>query len=122
MKLPLLLTSLAFFLTACGGSGGGKRTVDTSSYSHRMHNRFYQAWVPPANISSTRAKISVPVDVEIDARGRVLSFAIARSSGNTAVDDSINAVASRVRKVARPPGASANQPFKLRIFFELDVR
>ncbi len=87
-----------------------------------MHNRFYEAWLQPKTVGLPRGKISVPVDVEIDPRGQVADFKIVRSSGNAAVDQSIAAVGKRVRKVAPPPAAGAGKLFRLRIFFELDVR
>lgn len=84
-----------------------------------MHGRFYKAWVPPATVSVRRQKISVPVDVEIDSRGRVVGFEMTKSSGDPAVDASIRAVGQRIKKVAAPPGKSS---FHLRVYFELDVR
>lgn len=123
MKSPFAfaLLALALFLPACGG-GGTKHTADSGAYGRRMHDRFYREWVPPTAVTSRRAKLSVPVDVEINSRGQVDRFTIVRPSGNAAVDESINAIAQRVRKVARPPGPATNEPFRLRINFELDVR
>ncbi len=113
--------AIACLLGACA-SGGRSSTADLGAYSNRMHSRFYKAWVQPVSVTARRGKISVPVDVEIDPRGRVLSFNIKRSSGDSAVDASIAAVGDRIRKVAPPPGPAAGKPFRLRIFFELDVR
>ncbi len=121
MHARFLALAVALALSACSG-GAGARSSEAGHYSHRMHNRFYEAWVQPKTVGLPRGKISVPVDVEIDARGRIAGFKIVRSSGNTAVDQSIAAVGERVRKVAAPPAAGAGKPFRLRIFFELDVR
>lgn len=122
MKPPALFTALALALLLTGCGGGGNRGTSASNYGQRMHDRFYKEWIPPASITSRREKLSVPVDVEINSRGQIDSFTIVRPSGNAAVDESINAVAQRVRKVARPPGPATNEPFRLRINFELDVR
>lgn len=125
MKLSSLsvLLALVFLCAACAGGGRSASPADFSAYSHRMHNRFYNAWVPPESVSvKRRKKVSVPVDVEIDERGRVVSFTRAKSSGDPAIDESIEAVGRKIRKVARPPGTTASKPFQLRVNFELDVR
>lgn len=117
-----LLLVLASFLAAC--AGGGSKTVqpaDVSAYSTRMHARFYKAWVPPESVGVRRAKISVPVEAAIDARGRVIDFQIVKSSGNAAIDESVRAVSRKVQRVARPPRTETDEPFKLRINFVLDV-
>lgn len=121
MHFRFLSIALALLLGACSG-GAGAVNSETGRYSHRMHNLFYEAWAQPTTVGLPRGKISVPVDVEIDPRGRIANFRIARSSGNAAVDRSIVAVGKRIRKVAPPPAGSAEKLFRLQIFFELDVR
>ncbi|MGI8436286.1 MAG: TonB family protein [Chthoniobacterales bacterium] len=113
-----VLLALALSL---GGCAGGKSSDGVeSAYSHRLHDRFYREWQQPAAVSARRGKISVPVDVNLDPKGRVIGFRRQRSSGDPAIDASIDVVGKKVRQVARPP-ASAHQPFHLRIYFELDV-
>ena len=125
MRLRRLQQSLAaivgaLILAGCAGNDGGGTARGPGSYSHTLHTRFYEAWRQPDEIRRTaRRKISVPVDVLIDKRGRVLEFKPARRSGYPKLDASIDAIGRRVRKVAAPPG---NGPFKLRIYFVLDVR
>lgn len=109
------LLALALILSGCASG----RSTDPSAYSNRMHSRFYKAWVQPATVTARRGKISVPVDVEIDPRGRVVGFEIKKSSGDPAVDSSIAAVGQRIKNVAAPPGKTN---FSLRVFFELNVR
>ncbi len=121
MNSRFLPLGLALILSACSG-GAGVRNSEAGRYSHRMHNRFYEAWVQPTTVGLPRGKISVPIDVEIDLHGTIASFKIVRPSGNAAVDQSIAAVGRRIQHVAPPPGASAGKLFRLRIFFELDVR
>ena len=118
--VPLLC---ALLLSAC--ASGGSRTAssrEAGRYRHRMHNRFYEAWVQPRSVPAPRGKISVPVDVQIDGAGQVRRFHIAKPSGYAAIDESIRNVGRRVTKVAPPPVASSNERFDLRIFFELDVK
>ncbi|MEP6822425.1 MAG: TonB family protein [Chthoniobacterales bacterium] len=119
MHLAFICLALALLASGCAGGKSTGSGADASAYSHRMHSRFYQAWVQPATVTAHRKKISVPVDVQIDSRGRVLAFEIEKSSGDQAVDASIAAVGQRIKKVAAPPGRTN---FRLRIFFELDVR
>lgn len=114
--------ALLAFACSLGACAGGKSSDGVeSAYSHRMHDRFYREWQQPAAVSARGGKFSVRVDVNLDAKGRVIGFRRQRSSGDPALDASIDAVGKKVRKVARPP-ASAHQPFHLRIYFELDVR
>lgn len=87
-----------------------------------LHSRFYEAWVQPASVGAASGKVSVPVDVVVDHDGRVLQFNIVRPSGYPRIDASIRAVRTRVRRVAPPPSTTARDLFRLRIFFELDVK
>ena len=115
---------VAFFLASCFG-GGGRRPVRAAAdpaYAKTLRARFYEAWVPPQGVVATRDRISVPVDVQIDGRGRVARFKIAQSSGIRAVDESIEAIRTELKQVDPPPTASGGGRFELRINFELDVK
>lgn len=119
---PLIVVS-ALLVTGCFG-GGEKRSgaaVDRR-YSKMLSGRFYEAWEQPAALDAARGRISVPVDVQIDQRGRVSRFKIAQASGYAELDDSIRAAGKRVREVEPPPSGAANGPFTLRINFDLDVK
>ncbi len=118
----LLMAALFVFSGCAGRSDRGPANRASSRYSNRMHDRFYEAWVPPASISGARGKIKVPADITIDAKGRVRSFQIAKSSGYPALDESVRAVGRKVTKVARPPATPSGSEFHLRVFFELDVK
>ena len=119
----VLALGVATLFVGCfgGGSSRGPAPVD-SRYSNLLHSRFYRAWEQPAVLNAPRGKISVPVDVQIDARGRVSGFTIAQPSGYPELDASIRAVARKVRKVEPPPSAEGSKVFQLRIFFDLDVK
>ena len=118
----LLAITAAVLLACCssGTSGRGGSTREAGRYSHLLHSRFYEAWVQPEIVGAPRGKISVPVDVRIDARGRVVSFKPLRLSAYPKIDASVVAVGRRVRKVAPPPTSGGE--FKLRINFDLDVK
>ena len=122
LRNSVLAMAAALLLANCsGGSGSRSGSVAGSGrYAHVLHSRFYEAWAQPEVVGAPRGKVSVPVDVRIDARGRVLSFKPARLSGYPKVDASIAAVGRRVRKVAAPPISSGE--YKLRINFDLDVK
>ncbi len=113
---------VALLFTSCSGrvEKRSASAAPSGRYSHTLHSRFYEAWVQPKIVGAPRGKVSVPVDVRIDPRGRVLSFTPAKLSGYQRVDQSIAAVGRRVRKVAPPPITSGE--YKLRIYFDLDVR
>ncbi len=120
-RFCLLVVAVALVFSACSGSGAKRSGLSGSSrYSHTMHNRFYEAWVQPKIVGAPLGKVSVPVDVRIDPRGRVLSFKPARLTGYRRIDESIAAVGRRVRRVTPPPVSEGE--FKLRIYFELDVK
>jgi TonB family protein len=119
--LTSILAATALLLGGCFG-GGAKNTRPDPKYSNTLHSRFYRAWVQPTALSAPAGRISVPVDVQIDESGRVASFKIAKRSGYPALDESIMAVAQRVTQVPPPPATSRRGLFKLRIFFDLDVR
>ncbi len=91
-------------------------------YGHTLHDRFYEAWQQPVSVAIPPRTISVPVDVTIDSAGHVLKFRIVKSSGNERIDSSIAAVGKTVRNVSPPPATTSQKPFKLRIYFELDIK
>jgi hypothetical protein len=117
------IVALLFFTSCFGGvRGHSQKSANTELYAHQLHDRFYEHWIPPESVPGKRGKVSVPVDVRIDHRGRVVEFKIAQPSSRPAIDESIAAVASVVRRVDPPPFPLTNQFFQLRIYFELDVK
>ncbi len=117
------IVALLFFTSCFGGARRhSHENANAELYAHQLHDRFYGHWVPPESVPGKRGKVSVPVDVRIDHRGRVVEFKIAQPSGRAVIDESIAAVASVVRRVDPPPFRLTDQFFKLRIYFELDVK
>jgi TonB family protein len=109
-------------LGSCAGSSP-ERSSDpaaTAQYRQDLQNLFYGAWQPPEVVGAPPGRLlSLPVDVVIDDRGRVLDFQMRKRSGYPAFDASVAAVATQVRKVKAPPGKGGD--FRLRINFDLDV-
>jgi TonB family protein len=118
---------IAVAVTTLAGCGTGRMAHESDSaeagrYGHIMHNRFYEAWAQPKIVAVKHGKISVPVDVQIDRSGRVISFKLVTPSGNPRIDDSIAVVGETVKQVTPPPLRRLQKQFALRIYFELDVK
>lgn len=101
-----------------GGAGGQSQF---GWYGSMLHDRFYSEWVQPTSIAATGAKNSVLAKLRIEKDGRISSFDIVRSSGNTAVDESVSAAAKRVTHVdALPTGLGNGEHYDVKINFELN--
>ena len=98
------------------------RVAADPAYSKMLRARFYEAWVPPESVTAQGERISIPVDVQIDERGRVVRFRIAKSAGVPAVDKSIAAIRREVKEVDPPRMSLPGGRYDLRINFELDVK
>lgn len=124
MRPAIALTSLAFLLTGCFGGlrPHSHHGALQGRYDHLLHDQFYRAWRQPKVVAVHRAKISVPVDVQINSQGRVVRFQTAKSSGHPAIDASIAAVGRKVKRVLPPPFSLPDRRYDLRIYFELDVK
>src|ERR1700730_7079860 len=105
---------------AGGHAGGAGGESQFGWYGSMLHDRFYSEWVQPTSIASG-AKNSVLVKIRIEKDGRVSNFEIIRPSGNTTVDDSVNAVAKRVTQVdPLPAGLGNGEHYDVKINFELN--
>ena len=108
------------------GSGGGHAggSVNESQfgwYGSMLHDRFYSEWAQPTNVANAAGKNSVLVKLRIEKDGRVTSFEIVRSSGNTELDDSVKALANRVSHVdPLPDGLGKGDHYDVKINFELN--
>ena len=82
MRVAFLLAA-ALVVTSCATDrDNAARTARSQSrYSHELHNRFYEAWQQPTAVGAPHGKVSVPVEVTIDERGRVKRFNVMRRSG-----------------------------------------
>ncbi len=120
----LITVAVCFFAFGCwgGASRPSVNSVAAGRYGHQLHDQFYEAWVQPPAVALPRGKVSVPVDVTIAGDGRVQDFRIAKGSGNDRIDKSIAAVGTKIKQVAPPPDTASGKTFKLRIYFELDVK
>lgn len=124
LKILACAILLAFLVSGCATETTPRSTDATAAnrYSRMMHNRFYEAWTSPKTIAAPPGKFTALVDVQIDRHGRVLSFTIVKASGIKEIDQSIAAVGRKVTRVAPPPLSSAQLPFDLKIYFDLDIK
>lgn len=101
-----------------GGSGGQSQF---GWYGSMLHDRFYGEWLQPTAIASSGEKFYVLVKLRIEKDGRVSNFEIIKPSGNTAVDESVAAVAKRVTQVDPLPAELGNgDHYDVKINFELN--
>ena len=104
-----------------GRIGGGGNESRFGWYGSMLHDRFYSEWVQPTNIASPGAKLSVLVKLRIESDGRVSSFETVRSSGNSELDESVKAIASRMTRVEPlPAGLGNGDHYDVKINFELN--
>ncbi|HEV2994500.1 MAG TPA: TonB family protein [Chthoniobacterales bacterium] len=105
-----------------GGHGGGSGGESQFGwYGSMLHDRFYSEWVQPTTVASSGEKFSVLVKLRIEKDGRVSHFEIIKPSGNTAVDESVTAVAKRVTQVdPLPVGLGNGEHYDVKINFELN--
>ena len=101
-----------------GGSGGESQF---GWYGSMLHDRFYSEWNQPSAIASAGAKTSVLVKIRIEKDGRVSSFETIKSSGNSAIDESVAAIAKRVTQVdPLPSGLGNGDHYDVKVNFELN--
>jgi periplasmic protein TonB len=111
---------------APSGAGGGRTGGSASAgqfswYGSMLHDRFYSEWVQPATVASAGTKNSVLVKLRIERDGRVSSFEVVRPSGNSELDESVKALASRVTQVEPlPDGLGKGDHYDVHINFELN--
>ena len=107
--------------TGSGRSGGSANASQFSWYGSMLHDRFYSEWVQPTDVATTAEKNSVLVKLRIEKDGRISSFEVVRSSGNSALDESVKALANRVSHVEPlPDGLGKGDHYDVKINFELN--
>jgi TonB family protein len=85
-----------------GGSGDG----GSVNWRDAVASAYYNAWETPEAVESSRELIA---EVTIAANGDVLSTRILRSSGNSAIDSSVQRALNRVKRVAPLPNPKEKQ-------------
>lgn len=111
---------------ATSGGPGGHAAGSVSSgqfswYGSMLHDRFYSEWIQPTTVASEGTKDSVLVKLRIERDGRVSGFEVVRPSGNSELDDSVKALASRVTHVEPlPDGLGKGDHYDVKINFELN--
>ena len=81
------------------GPGGGG--VPYANFLQAVKSRYQQAWIVPDGITDDNATVAASVTIARD--GTVMSARITRSSGNAAVDRSVQVTLDRVKWAAPLP-------------------
>jgi len=123
-KTPATLTGAGKGTTAGtngGRAGGSTMQAQFGWYGSMLHDRFYSEWVQPTNVAGEGGKNSVLVKLRIEKDGRVSSFEVVRPSGNSELDESVKALATRVSRVEPlPDGLGNGDHYDVKINFELN--
>jgi TonB family protein len=102
------------------GEGGGGAS-EFGWYGAMLHDRFYSEWTQPTTTVSSNSKISALVKIRIEQDGHVSNFEIIKPSGNVMIDESVAAIAKRVRQVdPLPTGLGHGGHYDVKINFELN--
>ncbi|HWL53775.1 MAG TPA: TonB family protein [Chthoniobacteraceae bacterium] len=85
-----------------------------------LHDRFHARWDQPISLLEGGETFSTVVEIRIAPSGAISGVSMTRSSGNTAMDDSVMMAARRVTQVDRiPPGLGDASGYKVNIEFKL---
>ena len=109
--------------TAAGQTGANANPANASWYGNMLHDRFYREWAQPTTVVASGAKLSALAKIRIEKDGRISDFKIVRSSGNVAVDESVEAVGRKVTRVdALPAGIGNGGHYDVNINFALNSK
>ena len=100
------------------GPGGGGPTY--ANYKQVVGSIYFQAWIVPDDVDADAA--TAVASVTILKSGDVLSASITKSSGNKAVDRSVQATLDRVRFIAPFPEGSKDAQRTFTINFNLKAK
>ena len=100
------------------GPGGGGPTY--ANYKQVVGSIYFQAWIVPDDVDADAA--TAVASVTILKNGDVLSASITKSSGNKAVDRSVQATLDRVRFIAPFPEGSKDAQRTFTINFNLKAK
>lgn len=85
-----------------------------------LHDRFYARWDQPLSLVQSGQEFTTLIKLKIDRSGRVTSVSLAKTSGNSTVDDSVLTAAQRVTQVdPLPKGLGAADGYEVNIEFKL---
>jgi TonB family protein len=84
-----------------------------------IHDRFHSRWIQPASVIQRDQKFVTTVKVRIEKDGRISNVTLARSSGNSVMDDSVLTAAKSVAQIDPLPASITTVPYEININFEL---
>jgi TonB family protein len=100
------------------GPGGGDVPYD--NFWRQVKSRYANAWVVPDGVTDDQATTAVSVTIARD--GKVVSSSITRSSGNIAVDRSVQATLDRVKYAAPLPDDAKENERTVSINFNVKAK
>lgn len=93
----------------------GSTTDPHTAYCEQIEPCFYTIWRQPASAPYGTKAMAI---IRVSANGTVIFHTLTAPSGNTAFDQSVQAVLNTVNRLPAPPSVSINRDIK--IYFELD--
>jgi len=96
-----------------GGQGAGREGVANIAamfgwYHAMLHDKFYARWDQPLSLVQSGQKFTTLIKIKIDRSGRITDSSLARSSGNSIVDESVLTAVKRVTQVEPLPKGLGN--------------
>lgn len=85
-----------------------------------LHDRLHNRWDQPTSIVRSTQEFVTTLKLKIGKDGTILAREIAHSSGNTVLDDSVLAAATKVSAVDPLPAGLGGETFEININFKLD--
>ncbi len=106
--------------TPGGHAGGGKSNSEYGWYYAMIHDRFYSRWEQPTSIVTSNQNFVSLVRIRIEKDGRISNVALAKSSGNVVMDESVMAAAKQVTQIDPLPEGLGEGSYEININFELN--
>lgn len=98
------------------GSTAGLDAVDRA-----LIDGFLKLWTPPRGSGVSADQRSVHLDASIDRAGRLVSFKVARPSGDNAVDTSVLEAADRLDKIGESlPDSYSGDRYSVQVHFHVE--
>ena len=106
--------------TGGGHAGGGGTSTEYGWYYAMIHDRFYSRWEQPTSIVTSDQNFVALVKIRIEKDGRISNVALAKSSGNVVMDESVMAAAKRVTQIDPLPEGLGEGSYEININFQLN--
>jgi len=89
-------------------------------YGRTIYERFYSVWEQPMSVVRSNQDFVTVLKIRIRKDGTIAGREIVTSSGNPAMDESVQRAAEKVQRIEAPPSGITTDPYEVRIAFKLD--